>query len=65
MASQVSQPLGRRRALRDGAALAGAIAFCYVYAILGDGNGHGPTAEGLIDWAVDPANPSGGIRGAQ
>jgi hypothetical protein len=65
MASQVSQPLDRRRALRDGAALAGVIAFFWVYVILGDGNGHGPTADGLIDRAVDPANPSGGIRGAR
>jgi hypothetical protein len=63
MASQVSQPLDRRRALRDGAALAGVIAFFCVYVILGDGNGHRRTADGLIDRAVDPANPSGGIRG--
>jgi hypothetical protein len=47
----------RRRALRDGLSLAGVLAFLYFYLVLGDANWHGPTADGLIYWAVDPADP--------
>jgi hypothetical protein len=47
----------RRRALRDGLVIAGLLGMVYFYLVLGDANWHGPTADGLIYWAVDPADP--------
>ena len=47
----------RRRALRDGLALAGVLATVYWYLVLGDANWRGPSADGLVYWAVDPAAP--------
>ena len=47
----------RRPILRDGLVLFGLLATAYWYLVLGDGNWHGPTADGLVYWAVDPSDP--------
>jgi hypothetical protein len=50
----------RRRALRDGLMIAGLLATAYWYLVLGDANWRGPSADGLVYWDVDPANPYAG-----
>jgi hypothetical protein len=47
----------RGRALRDGLILFGLLATAYWYLVLGDANWRGPSADGLVYWAVDPADP--------
>ncbi|HEY3165454.1 MAG TPA: glycosyltransferase family 87 protein [Candidatus Limnocylindrales bacterium] len=56
MASRAT-PAARRPILRDGLVLFGLLATAYWYLVLGDANWHGPSADGLVYWAVDPANP--------
>jgi hypothetical protein len=57
VAHDVDRPPVRRRALRDGLALAGVLATGYWYLVLGDANWRGPSADGLVYWAVNPADP--------
>lgn len=47
----------RARALRDGLILFGVLATAYWYLVLGDANWRGPSADGLVYWGVDPADP--------
>jgi hypothetical protein len=54
---EADRQAGRRRAIRDGFIVAGLLATAYFYLVLGDANWHGPSADGLIYWAVDPADP--------
>jgi glycosyl transferase family 87 len=47
----------RRRALRHGLAIAGVIAAAWMYLVVGDATWRHPAADGLIYWAVNPADP--------
>ena len=47
----------RRRALRDGLAIAGVIAAAWMYLVVGDQTWRHPAADGLVYWAVNPSNP--------
>jgi hypothetical protein len=47
----------RRRALRHGLAIAGLIVAAYMYVVIGDPTWRNPGADGLVYWAVDPADP--------
>jgi hypothetical protein len=49
--------VGRTRALKHGLAIAGVIAAVWMYVVVGDATWRHPAADGLIYWAVDPANP--------
>jgi hypothetical protein len=52
-----SREAARRRALRHGLAIAGVIAAAWMYLVVGDPTWRNPGADGVIYWAVDPANP--------
>jgi hypothetical protein len=47
----------RRRALRHGLAIAGLIVAAYMYVVIGDPTWRNPGADGVVYWAVDPADP--------
>lgn len=50
----------QRRAVRHGLAIAGVIFAAYMYLIVGDDTWRRPTADGLIYWGVNPADPYAG-----
>ena len=53
----MSRATARRRALRHGLAIAGVVAAAWMYLVVGDATWRNPGADGVIYWAVDPANP--------
>jgi hypothetical protein len=47
----------RRRAIRHGLVIAGLLTAAFMYLIVGDETWRRPGADGLVYWAVDPADP--------